>query len=67
MQMREVVTEESLPRAVIPGRPLAGSKGLDHALFIDVASSTVRGAAKRQRKGSNGEKPRLSSPIALAL
>lgn len=56
MQMREVVTEESLPRAVIPGRPLAGRKGLDHAVFIDVDSPTGRGAVKRRRrKARNSE------------
>lgn len=54
--MREVVTEESLPRAVIPGRPLAGRKGLDHAVFIDVDSPTGRGAVKRRRrKARNSE------------
>lgn len=51
--MRKVVNGEPLPRAVIPGRPLAGSKGLDHALLFDVGLSFVgRCAEAKGREGA---------------
>lgn len=53
--MREVVTEESLPRAVIPGRPLAGRKGLDHAVFIDVDSPSLWPRRREEAKEKGKE------------